>query len=83
MKKGKKTMLNYIKEEWLRLILIAMYIVIIVYCAIVGNVLAVVGWGTGAVILMIGSIVSHCFYKAAAKCVDDGSSKVVIEIHND
>ena len=76
-------MKNFIKSEWLRLILIAMYMIIVIHCAIVGNTLALIGWGTGAVILVIGMVASHFYYRAAAQCLEEAESSVVIEIHND
>ena len=75
-------MINYVKSEWLRLLLIGMYLVVIIHCAIVGNVLALIGWGTGALILLIASIYSwHCC-KIAATYKTEAESKpdVVINI---
>ena len=76
-------MKNFIKSEWLRLILIAMYMIIVIHCAVVGNTLALIGWGTGAAILVIGMVASHFYYRTAAQCVKEAESSVVIEIHKD
>ena len=76
-------MKNHLKSEWLRLLLIAIYMVVVIHCAIIGNTLALIGWGTGTVILIVGSIASHFFYRAAAESVEEARNTVVIEIHND
>lgn len=75
-------MINYVKSEWLRLLLIGMYLVVIIHCAIVGNVLALIGWGTGALILLIASIYSWYFHKITATYKSEAKSKpdVVINI---
>ena len=75
-------MLNYLKSEWLRLVLICVYMVIIVYAAINGNVLAVIGWGTGAAILILGSILSYYYHSFKTKVVEEDGVKVTIRVKN-
>ena len=75
-------MKNFVKSEWFRLILIAMYMIIVIHCAIIGNVLALIGWGTGAIILLIATIYSWYGHKIVATYKPEAKSKpdVVINI---
>lgn len=75
-------MLSYIKSEWFRLLLVCIYVAVVIHCAMVGNVLAIIGWGTGAVILLMASIYSWYFHKITATYKSEAKSKpdVVINI---
>lgn len=75
-------MLSYIKSEWFRLLLVCIYVAVVIYCAMVGNVLAIIGWGTGAAILLMASIYSWICVKSAAeyKAKAEAKPDVVINI---